>query len=249
MPGNYNIYICDDNPASIYELKKCVEAYLDGVQCKAEFRCFDDYAQAENLLKDKQCKCDVFFLDIVLGDGKNGIELADRFVAMFPDVKIVFITGYADEYSQAIFLQSKKLRPYGFIAKPFDTEVVNRILSLILENKNGSSERFIEINKGKQKLSIKFSDILYIESYKRKLIFHLRNGKPQEVYGKISEISDSLDKSFSQCHRSYVVNLEYVYSVDADNSEVLLVNNENIIIGATKKDKFMNDFFKYKGGL
>lgn len=249
MSRNYTIFIYDDNPAAICELKSYVADYLEETDDKAVFHCFGDYRQLETMLGNKECSCDVFFLDIELDKGKNGIELADRLIRMFPHIKIVFITGFSDKYSQAIFMQSRELRPYGYITKPFDPSVIKRILSLVLKNDKGDQEDIIEVSKGKQKLHIVYSDILYIESYRRKLIFHLRNSAPEEIYGKISEISNVLPGNFSQCHRSYIVNIDHVRSVEGQSNIVELNNGETIFIGATKKENFMHDFFRYKGGM
>lgn len=249
MSKNYTIFIYDDNPAAICELKAYVVDHLKETDGKAVFYCFDDYRQIEALLENKECLCDVFFLDIELDKGKNGIELADRLVRIYPHTKIVFITGFADKYSQAIFMQSRELRPYGYITKPFDPLVIKRILSLVLKNDKSDPDELIEVSKGKQKLRIVYSDILYIESFKRKLIFHLRKSSTEEVYGKISEITNVLPDNFSQCHRSYIVNIDHVRSVDEQKNIVELNNGETIFIGATKRNTFMKDFFRYKGGM
>lgn len=249
MDTRYNIFIYDDNPAAVYELKACAADCFKETGDEAEFCCFDDYKQAEAVLSGEKCLCDVFFLDIELDKGKNGIELADKLIQKFPQLKIVFITGYADKYSQAIFMQSQRLRPYGYIAKPFDKAVVKRILTLVLNDDQSGKESTVELNKGRHKLSIRCSDIIYIESYKRKLIFHLRSSAPEEIYGKISEISGELPGGFLQCHRSYIVNTDYVHSVDPVKNIVELNNGEAIFLGNTKKDLFMQEFFRYKGGL
>ena len=249
MDAKYNIFIYDDNPGAVYELKACVADFLKETGDEAEFCCFADYKQAESVFSQSQCPCDVFFLDIELDKGKNGIELADKLIQKFPQLKIVFVTGYADKYSQAIFMQSQRLRPYGYVAKPFDKAVVKRILALVLNAEHSDKEKTIELSKGRKKLNIRCSDIIYIESYKRKLIFHLRTCAPEEIYGKISEISDILPDSFLQCHRSYIVNADYVHCVDPGRNFVELNNGEVIFIGNTKKDLFMQEFFRYKGGL
>ncbi len=98
-------------------------------------------------------------------------------------------------------------------------------------------------------MSINLREVMYIESWRRKLIFHMRDGAEEEVYAKISEITDRLPDGFSQCHRSYIANLKFVHSVDEKNGEVKMVNGRDLFLGKTKKDSFMEDFFRYKGGI
>lgn len=243
------IFIYDDNIAAVTELKGCIEAFFQGRGIVPEIRCFDTYSQAENLLSSGQCSCDAFFLDIELDKGKNGIEFADMLSRLYPEIKIVFVTGFSDKYSQAIFMQSSALRPYGYVSKPVDKAVVGRILSLMMTQDSQDNERCISLSSNKQELKIKCNEILYIESFKRKLIFYLRDGTVKEIYGKISEIADDLPKGFLQCHRSYIVNADYIHTIDEKNGQVDLVNGATLFLGRTKKVEFMESFFRYKGGI
>lgn len=249
MNKTYRIFIYDDNQSAIYELKNYIVDFFAKKQYEVELQCFNDYAEARELLKSSECRCDAFFMDIELDKGKSGIEFADLLIRTYPNIKIVFVTAYADKYSQAIFMQSRELRPYGYITKPLNSSVVERILTLMFQNDTKRSNRYIEFKKEKHTIKIKYDSILYIESYKRKLIIHLIGGKKEEVYGKISETVNVLPKGFSMCHRSYILNMDHIYAINENKNAIELINGETVFIGATKRSSFMTDFFKYKGGL
>lgn len=249
MNSELKVYIFDDNRAATAELKNCIEGFLQKHGCYASFRCFEEPKQVEELLKNGHIGCDIFFKDIELGLDVNGIELADMVSRMEPEIKIVFVTGYADRYSQAIFMQSPALRPFGYVTKPIDRAVVERIHSLLIKGSEEAEEKRIEFSKNRRAVSINLREVMYIESWRRKLIFHMRDGAEEEVYAKISEITDRLPDGFSQCHRSYIANLKFVRSVDEKKGEVKMVNGRDLFLGKTKKDSFMEDFFRYKGGI
>lgn len=249
MRNKYNIYIYDDLPAAVYALMDCISQCAEQIGCKVDFYCASDYKQAENLFNSSQHTCDVFFLDIELDNGISGIELADRLIDRFPDLKVVFITGYTDKYSQAIFTQSRRLRPYGYITKPFNIDVVKRVFELVICEDKIGDEPTVELSRSRRQIKFRCSDIIYIESYRRKLIFHFRSSAPEEVYGKISEISASLPENFLQCHRCYIVNADYIHSINKLQNTIELNNGEMIFLGNTKKDSFMQAYFRHKGGL
>lgn len=249
MSERFSVFIYDDNPAVVSELAACIDDHMQRLGRQTDIKCFDDYDEAEKMLMGEGGACDVFFLDIELDKGKNGIEFADRMSRLFPKTKIVFVTGYTDKYSQAIFMQSPSLRPFGYVSKPIDKNVVQRILSLMIEENTAENENIIELCRKKQTISLDCSEILYVESYKRKLVFHLRSGEEVDVYGKISDAADKLPKSFASCHRSYIVNMDYIYKFDDLTGDVILVNGTRLCLGKTKRGSFMDEFFRYKGRI
>jgi len=67
-----------------------------------------------------------------------------------------------------------------------------------------------KIKKGTHRVQMK--DIVYLESYGRKMVLHLADGNKVEFYGTLKEIyQESLSKhGFIQVHKSYIVNFKYI---------------------------------------
>ena len=59
---------------------------------------------------------DVILMDIMLGEGIDGIETATK-IRADRDTPIIFLTAYEDEGTLA---RAKKVNPSGYILKPFD---------------------------------------------------------------------------------------------------------------------------------
>ena len=66
--------------------------------------------------------CDVAFLDIEM-KGMNGVEVAERFLSINPNVNIIFATGFGS-YRDAAF----DMHASGYLIKPITTESVKREL-------------------------------------------------------------------------------------------------------------------------
>lgn len=78
------------------------------------------FRKAEDVLEyARDNKVDIAFLDIKMR-GMNGLELARELLKMYPEINIIFCTGYRDYMSEAF----RKVRCNGYIMKPMDEEHV-----------------------------------------------------------------------------------------------------------------------------
>ena len=83
---------------------------------EAEIYGFNDAAEALNFLKDQPCE--VAFLDVEMPE-MNGVELAKRMKMIYPNINIIFSTGY-DQYRGVAF----GLHASGYLTKPILPEDV-----------------------------------------------------------------------------------------------------------------------------
>lgn len=87
------------------------------------------------LIYARSNKVDVAFLDIVM-PSINGIDLAEKFIEINPDIQIVFITGYAQDIESIKKRIGKNF--FDFCYKPYDEETMRGIIVRLLtrEEKN-----------------------------------------------------------------------------------------------------------------
>ncbi|HNR53584.1 MAG TPA: response regulator [Flavobacteriales bacterium] len=71
---------------------------------------------------------DLVLLDINLGDGADGVQLAERINAKHP-LPFIFVTSHADV---ATLERVKAVRPAGFILKPFDERQLRAQIEIAL---------------------------------------------------------------------------------------------------------------------
>jgi signal transduction histidine kinase len=71
---------------------------------------------------------DMILIDIKLGKGMDGIDVA-RKISAFSDVPVIYLTAYADNETLE---RAKITRPYGYIVKPFDERNLQATIEMAL---------------------------------------------------------------------------------------------------------------------
>lgn len=116
-----NILVADDEKLALEGIMSAV------IKAVPEAR-VHGYRKAEAVLAAAQSMTepvDVAFLDIEMR-GMNGMELARRLMEIFPDINIVFTTGYS-EYS----LEAMQIHASGYILKPVTVDKIRKELTVL----------------------------------------------------------------------------------------------------------------------
>lgn len=88
----------------------------------------------------------------------------------------------------------------------------------------------------KDKTKVYIADLMYIKAEDHYLKLFLSDGKNHLVRGKIKAIKEELPPNFLQCHRSYVVNSNFIKQVNAKS--LIIYNNEILPISRSFKEGF-----------
>jgi len=183
-------------------------------------------------------RVDIVFLDVDMPE-LSGMDVAD-IISSFTSV--IFTTAYPN-YA----LQAFEKNGSDFLLKPisFDrfTKSVTKVQTLI-SNKNSNSiqsseDEYFFINpgvKGKM-IQLNYADILYVEGLKNYIVIYTTGGK-HITYLSMKEVEKGLPQSkFIRIHKSYVVNINKIKSIDGNN--VILTQNSELPIGTSFKDSFI----------
>ena len=118
--------ICDDNENFARHLKECI---LD-IEPGGTFALFNSLSEIRANIDYVVSDSDAIFFDIRLKDG-NGIEGAKEIILKYPHLKLVYITGYGEEYFQSIFENPVDVTPVAFLAKPIQKKYLVNALEKI----------------------------------------------------------------------------------------------------------------------
>ncbi|MFP2995164.1 LytTR family DNA-binding domain-containing protein [Spongiivirga sp. MCCC 1A20706] len=88
----------------------------------------------------------------------------------------------------------------------------------------------------KDKTKIYSSDLIYLKSDDHYLNIFTSNGKNHFVRGKLSKIKEELPPNFIQCHRSFIVNSNFIKQINKDY--LVLMNKEIIPLSRSFKKNF-----------
>ena len=114
-----------------------------------------------------------------------------------------------------------------------------RFTSMLL----GEREKIFQVSTKRGISHIPYSDILYVMSERRKLFIYQPKGVFDEMYMKLDEMEQALDERFVRCHQSYLVNMDYIHGITAE--EFLLVDNIRIPISQKRYWPAKHQYVRY----
>jgi Response regulator of the LytR/AlgR family len=165
---------------------------------------------------------DLIVLDILM-PGMTGIEVAEQIRKTNNGCKIIFLTS-----SPEFAVNSYKVDAFYYLLKPLQKQELLSILDKALISIQEEQSKSVVI-KGKSGLTrIPIHMIMYVESVKHTLNFHLRGGETTSCYAKMAEFREYLlaDGRFVQCHQSFIVNMSLIAQI---NNQYFVMQDKTLI--------------------
>lgn len=239
-----NIIVCDDELIYRKSLHKAIEDWIKkhSLQGTAVIR---DYFSTVNILSawKNGLTIDIAFLDIQMPGEINGLELAKHIRQFNEYASIVFITNYA-EYA----CDGYSVNALRYIQKPIQDSRIYECLDIAYRQWSYHQKDSLCVSFNKQKVILSCQHILYIESSRHRIQIHRVGQEDVEVRSYIKDLLPLLpDTMFVQCHRSYIVNIQYARTLSKSN--ISLVGNINIPIGEKYSSLVMDCFRQYYQGV
>ena len=182
-------------------------------------------------------KFSLIFLDIEMPE-INGISLAKEIHSIDAKTLIIFVINHSSYISEAI-------RNYAFqyLVKPVKNEELTIELTRAHKELSRRNQK-IEINVRERKIIVNVSDIEYIESRNKKVVITMRDKTVFESKGKLSDYSKLLSyHNFSSCHKSYLINLEYVKEIGHES--ITMAGGRYIPVSRSQRDVFKKAYNMY----
>ncbi len=161
-------------------------------------------------------------------DGKKTIETASKIREIDSNTAIIFFAGNK-YYAYDAFL----LYAADYIFKPIKFERLEQTLERVLRNIN-ISKKYITVNNNKINTKINVSTITYIEVIGNVSCIHISSGNIIKAYITLSELERMLSSNplFLRTHKSYIINMEYVGSMQRNsfimkNGDVIAIRKNN----------------------
>lgn len=229
------IALCDDERifTDIFREKIEMTAEKCGIECTVS--AFLNGAEMISMLN----RFDAVFLDVDM-PGLSGEETAEYIIGSEKTLPIIFVTNHDD-----FVFSSFKYRPFGFLRKRYiDSEledIIKRLDKYLTE-----IERCYTFNSHNKLISVRLSDINYIEVYGHEILVHTANAV-MPTSKSLSVIEKELSEyGFIRTHKSYIVNTRYIFSVE--RSSIILSNGENLPVSRTKLADIKQTLIKSTGG-
>lgn len=236
------IAICDDEKKQI---EKIIDLLIQNfINHNISIYEIDFYMSgAEFLESSKLLDYDVVFLDINMPE-INGLEVAKKLKSIKPNVLLVFITAFMD-----YVLDGYKMEAIRFLLKDMLEEMLPECVETVIKKLSLQTQKakysFIE---GSREVPI--DSILYIESQKHKLLFHVLDGKAVQysLYGKLDDIETELGiYGFLRIHKSFLVNTKYIQNIA--NYKVQLYDEKLLPVPREKFQWVKERYYEIKGEM
>ena len=228
--STYRVALCEDEAAERRQMAGLCREILAAWGTAAEvvpFPCAEELLQAPEADRDA---FDLYLLDIQMGRGISGMDLARRLYRRGVRNRIIFITGNPD-YA----LEGYDVEPLHYLLKPVGREQLAVALRRAVERQEPRTALFQRDGKP---VALPLREIRYLESRYYGVVVHLEGGERSFAI-PLTEAERLVPAwMFQRCHKSYLVNLGRVER--ATHAGVQLEDGESLPMSRTYYAAFQN---------
>ena len=178
---------------------------------------------------------DILLADIVLdGEGAEkspssdtAIDLIRGFPLLGGDVQVIYVTGYEKYHTSAYETDHA-----CFLLKPVSQADLDFALARAEGLRRKRCIAPFRIRAGSEDRIVRPAQISFVESDRRILKINVA-GSSFETYGKLSDYERRLPERFVRCHKSFLVNMDYVVMCRAN--ELALSTGEKIPVSQSRR--------------
>ncbi len=234
------IAVCDDNIDELSNMVQLIDLYRTSRNLNCEHAVFPNGFELVSAL-EKGKRFDIYCLDIMM-PGFTGIDAAKEIRTFDKTAPILFFTS-----SPEFALESYSVKAINYVLKPISKEKLFFTLDEVLEQIKAKEEEdavIVKSNEGIQKILI--SNLVFVEVIGRNVLYHLRSGKVVECMEPFSAVCDSLLKYgyFMKPHRSYLVNMQYVDTIE--NHQITLQTLSSVPVAQGKAKEMKQQYLNYQ---
>lgn len=226
------IAICDDESHMLNDLKTKVHKHMHNLETAVKIICF---TSGLSLLHAVQC-FDVIIMDIKMM-GMDGMEVVRRLREKGVHSQVIFVTSCKEYVFQAFDVDA-----IHYLVKPVSENDLFHALDKAIMRCEQVDAQTITITKGNAVQVIPLREILYCEAVNHKIDIRTTTGR-FDYYNKLDTLQAQLDERFFRCHRSYLVNMNFVAGKDGDS--VIMINGDKVLVSRRKQQQFSQQLLSF----
>ena len=232
------IAVCDDSRELLEKVEKDLHEYESVRNTPVTVH---TYTNAVDLLDGlKKTDYDILILDIIM-PGFTGMQAAHEIRKFNEEIKIIFLTS-----SKEFAIESYSVGAYYYLLKPVLKEKLFSVLDKVVSEITSKQESCV-IYTHMGIVNIPFARIECLEVYNKHLVFHLSDGSTKETRGALTDYENVFleRKEFLKIHRSYILNMDYIHSIEA--GEIATYSGKTFpvsrLLAKDIKEHYMNYMF------
>ncbi len=231
------VAICDDEPLMVRGLTSHLTSYMEEHSITAYS--VSSFSGGCALL-ERVGSFDVIFLDIQM-EQPNGMETARLLRQRGDHSLLVFVTVLKE-----LVFDAFQVEAYDYLLKPLNIVHFKRTMDRAIRALEQRRAKDIVIQRGTGCEVVLLSDVVYCEVLGRKIYLHKQDGTVIDVYDRLEALERRVDGHFFKCHRSYLVNLDYVRG--CQDGQVMLSQGERIPVSRLRERELIQALLRYMKG-
>ena len=216
-----NIIVVDDDRTITEKLKQIIAEWPEYYQHTISIRTENSLS---NINAATVAPCDLVILYVLIGEN-NGIEFAKALRDAGSVASIAFISNHS-----RFALEGYSAHAISYIMKPLDKQKIFSLLDETTKRLGDFNSKTISFSIGTNVKFISTRSIIFMRSFGRHLVVKLP-GRTEDFVTAINTVEAQLPgTSLIRCHKSYIINIDYVRGLSAGKLELDGVS-EKIPIG------------------
>ena len=181
---------------------------------------------------------DLLFLDMLLGDGMNGMDVARAVRKLGCRAPIVFTTSERD-YA----VEGYEVQAMDYLIKPYQAERIQAVLTRVLTALR--ARRYLTVPVGRDQKRICTDELVWAETRDHFMELHLLSGETLRASRSFDQLCSVLppQAQFQCCCRGVIVNLSYVDSLQG--GDFLLRDGQKVPVSRAKRAEMQKALSDY----
>jgi len=227
------IAIVEDDKNYINELKTMLIQYEHESNQKLLISVFED---GEDIAIDYKVEFDIILMDIEM-HFMDGMTAATKIREKDREVVLIFITNMPQ-----YVMEGYKVDALDYVLKPLSYFALSQRIDRAISRMKNRTSTYITISLPNGMQKIDANDIYFIEMQNHDAIFHTKNGE-YTTKQSLRMIEKTLEEEgFFRCHKSFLVNLAYVDSIQGYD---IFVNEQIIQVSRSRRKEFIDSLNNY----
>ncbi|MEG1926347.1 MAG: LytTR family DNA-binding domain-containing protein [Ruthenibacterium sp.] len=232
------IGICDDELYYVQKIESMVRTYFSAQHMEITLFCDTN---AERFSQNDLSALDIVFLDVLM-DTVNGIDVARALRVQNQKAVLVYISQLID-YAPMGY----EVNAFRYLLKSNLENTFYECMQAVMRRLETQNQTYL-LKTELGILSLALNNVLYIESQKRLLLFHVQNQERSfyQCYEKITVAQQQLsEKGFLRIHKSYLVNMAHIKYIR--NTEIALKENTVLPVSRQNDSSILQAYLQWQG--
>ncbi len=225
--------VCDDEKYMADAVKKMAADFFRAQNIETVIEVF---LSGKELLKYEKTIA-ILFLDIQM-KGTDGMETARILRRRGFKGYLIFITVLRETVFEAFEVQA-----YDYLVKPIEHSRFQKTMERVLASMQSAGEANLLVQRGYESRLVPFDEIIFCEIIDRKVYLHLASLEIVDYYDRIENLETKLDGRFFRCHRSFLINLQYLRSYK--NQTAYMEGGKQIPVSRLRSKEFSGVILRY----